>query len=68
MLTILLNNRKESFDFESISISELLKLKNYSFKMLIIKVNDILIKKEQYETIIVKNRDKVDIIHLMSGG
>lgn len=68
MLSILLNNREESFDLENISISELLLVKKYSFRMLVIKVNDVLIKKENYESTIVKNGDKVDIIHLMSGG
>lgn len=68
MITILLNNREESFDFNTISVSELLVVKKFSFRMLVIKVNDVLIKREQYESTIVKTGDKVDIIHLMSGG
>ncbi|OFX27999.1 MAG: thiamine biosynthesis protein ThiS [Bacteroidetes bacterium GWA2_31_9] len=67
-MTISLNNREEAFDKEKISISELLIIKKYSFKMLVIKLNDKLIKKENYENIIIKDGDKVDIIHLMSGG
>lgn len=67
-MTIILNNREEYLNNNSITISELLLLKKYSFKMLVIKVNDVLIKKENYEKTIVTNNDKVDIIHLMSGG
>lgn len=67
-MTISLNNREEAFDKEKITISELLIIKKYSFKMLVIKVNDKLINKENYESIIINDGDKVDIIHLMSGG
>ena len=67
-MTITLNNRTESFDFKVLSISELLKLKNFTFKFLVIKINGQLIKKDQYSEANVYAGDKVDIIHLISGG
>ena len=67
-MTITLNNRTENFEYEVLSISELLKLKNFTFKFLVIKINGQLIKKDQYNESKVSDGDKVDIIHLISGG
>jgi len=67
-MTIILNNRSEKFDFEVLTITELLKIKNYTFKFLVIKINGQLIKKDKYAEAKVKGSDKVDIIHMISGG
>ncbi len=67
-MKIILNNRPESFVKEKISISELLKIKNYTFKMLVIKVNSKLIKKDAYDIFEIKEGDDVTVLHLVSGG
>ena len=67
-MTIILNNRTETFDKQSLTISELLVVKNFSFKMLVIKINDCLVKKTEYETTTIKDGDKVMVLHLISGG
>ena len=67
-MTIILNNRTESFNYEFLTIKELLKIKNFTFKFLVIKINGELIKKDKYSEAKVINKDKVDIIHLISGG
>lgn len=67
-MQITLNNRKEEFDKESMSISEVLEIKNFSFTNLVIKINGRLIKKDAYSSSIIKAGDKVDIIHMISGG
>ena len=67
-MTITLNNRTESFDTDILTISEILLIKNYTFKFLVVKINGKLIKKEQYSQANVSNGDKIDIIHLISGG
>jgi sulfur carrier protein len=67
-MKIQLNNREESFEMPQLSISQLLELKNFSFKMLVIKVNGSLIKKTDYETTLVKEGDDVMVLHLISGG
>ena len=63
-----LNNRLEIIDAEEISFSELLKEKNYTFKMLVTKLNNQLIKKDQRDTTFIKAGDDVTILHLVSGG
>ena len=67
-MKIKLNNREEVLEFEFLTISELLKVKKYSFEMLIIKINGKLIKNENYSVETIKDGDDVMVIHLMSGG
>lgn len=68
-MNIILNNTPETLaGIEKITVEELLKLKNFSFKMLVIKINGKLINKEDYDSATVKDGDNVAIIHLISGG
>ena len=53
---------------ENMNINVILKRKNYTFKMLVIKVDGKLIKKTEYASTIVQPGADVKIIHLVSGG
>lgn len=67
-MKITLNNRPESFKQDQITVSELLSIKNYTFKMLVIKVNGKLVKKNAYNSFKIKDGDDVSVLHLVSGG
>jgi sulfur carrier protein len=67
-MKILLNDREEEFTEEKISVSEMLLLKKFSFRMRIIKINEILVAKDQYDSAIIHDGDKVQMLYLMSGG
>jgi sulfur carrier protein len=67
-MNIILNNNNESFDAEKLSITDLLALKKFTFKMLIIKINGQLVKQENYSQTFVKEGDDVMVLHLISGG
>jgi sulfur carrier protein len=67
-MKINLNNTPEELSFEELSVKELLAVKKFTFKMLIIKINEKLVKRDDYETAIIHDGDKVDVIHLISGG
>jgi sulfur carrier protein len=67
-MNIILNNNNESFDAEGLTITELLALKKFTFKMLIIKINGQLVKQEGYSTTFIKDGDDVMVLHLISGG
>ncbi len=67
-IKITLNNRKEIIEADSLTINELLKYKNYTFKFLVIKINGGLIKKDQYDSATIKDGDDVVVLHLTSGG
>lgn len=70
IMKIILNNREEEINTnkEQITISELLEIKKFSFTRLIVKINDVLIKKDEYDLKYFKDGDKVDVIHMISGG
>lgn len=67
-MNITLNNKPESFDQDSLSISEVLKVKRFTFKLLVIKINGKLIRKPEYDSSFVKDGDDLQIIHMISGG
>lgn len=68
IMEIIINNNQEVFNAEKLSINEILVHKKYTFKLLVIKLNGTIIKKEDYDLPLVKNGDNLQIIHLMSGG
>jgi thiamine biosynthesis protein ThiS len=68
-MDIILNNRPETIEgLNSATVQQLLDYKNFSYKMLLIRVNDTTIKREDYDSHIIRNGDKVAVIHLMTGG
>ena len=67
-MIISLNNRKEEFPGEQASVSEILKMKNFTFPRIIVRLNGSLIKKPAYAETFVKDQDILNIIHLISGG
>ncbi len=67
-MNIILNNKEEQFAEPQMTITELLKAKTFSFKMLVIKINGHLIKKGDYEKAMVHDGDNVMVLHLISGG
>jgi len=67
-MKITLNNREETFDKEQMTVKELLEALNYTFKIITIKINGTFIKKDNYETTLIKDGDNVAAIHLITGG
>jgi sulfur carrier protein len=67
-MIIILNNRKETFEAESLTVSELLKIKNFTFKMLVVRINDKVVRKHEYTAAVIKDGDTVEVLHLISGG
>lgn len=67
-MKINLNNTETELNHKEISVKDLLTEQKFTFKMLIIKINGNIIKKDDYEKTIINDGDKVDVIHLISGG
>ncbi len=67
-MEIILNNRPDNIEKEGLSIQELIELKNFTFKLLVTKINGTLVKKDQRDSVKIVSGDKVDVIHLISGG
>ncbi len=67
-MKITLNYIPEIIDKETMTISELLDYKRFTFKMIVVKVNGKPIPKEDYPTTYIHDGDEVQVIHLISGG
>ncbi len=66
---ITLNNRSENIEGkEKLTVKELLDYKNYTFKFLVVRVNDKTVKPSDYGQHMIKDGDTVQVIHLISGG
>jgi len=68
IMRIILNNRLVDLNENNITVGELLRIKNYSFRMLVTKINDNLVKKEDREDTFIKEGDEVVVLHMISGG
>jgi len=69
-MDITLNNLPEHIDTNkaTITVNELLAVKRFTFRMLVVKVNGKLVKKDEYSMATIKDGDDVQVIHLISGG
>jgi len=53
---------------EGLVVRDALTLMNYTFKMLVIKLNGELVKKEDYDSTPIPENADLKVIHLISGG
>lgn len=53
---------------EGMVVRDALTMMNYTFKMLVIKLNGELIKKESYDSTPIPQNADLKVIHLISGG
>ena len=53
---------------QGMTVRDILTAKNYTFRMLVTKINGTLVKRVDYETAIVPDGADVKVIHLISGG
>jgi sulfur carrier protein len=67
-MRIILNNRIEDLDVNKISVAELIRLKNFTFRLLVTKINNRVVKKEEREFTTIEEGDEVLILHMISGG
>jgi sulfur carrier protein len=68
-MKITLNSKPETIESRNeLTVSELLQVKNFTFKMLVVRINNKGIPKEDYDQTIINDGDEVLVLHLISGG
>ena len=67
-MKITLNNREEEFEADSMTISTMLEIRKFTFRMRIIKINGGLIPRDKYGSTVIHDGDNVQMLYLMSGG
>lgn len=53
---------------EGMTVQDALKIMNYSFRMLVVKINGQLVLRKDYATATIPEAADVRVIHLISGG
>lgn len=67
-MKILLNNRETHYSDTTLSIADIITKENFSYKRLVTRLNNKVVRDEEQKTTYVKNGDRLEIIHLMAGG
>jgi thiamine biosynthesis protein ThiS len=67
-MQITLNNKIEVFPNETLTIKEILELKKFTYPKLIVKLNDVIIENQDFESTFLKEGDNLIILHLLAGG
>ena len=67
-MDITLNNTREIIQGDIMTVADLIRYKNFTFKMLVTKINGQLVRKEDREKALIKDGDDVIVLHLISGG
>lgn len=65
MITV--NGREFPYE-EGLTVANLLQKKGYTFKMITVKINGSVIKKDEYETTPIHDGDNVQVLHHVAGG
>jgi len=53
---------------QGLTVNEVLKLMNYTFRRIVVKVNGTVVKKDSYSTFEIPRDADVKVIHLIAGG
>ncbi|GAB1431490.1 hypothetical protein MASR2M29_01150 [Spirochaetota bacterium] len=67
-MEIMLNGKSEHFPGCKMAVSELLDIKGWSFPLINVSINGKHIPRDKWDVSTVGNNDRVEAIHLMSGG
>lgn len=67
-MTILLNGKTIELPQEINSISDLLRYYNLENRIVVVEVNQEITYKEQYDSTILSDKDRIEIIHFVGGG
>jgi sulfur carrier protein len=68
-MNLLLNNRKEEIaGHDQLTVQELLDIRNFTFKFLVVRINGTTVKPDAYASSIIRDGDEVLVLHLISGG
>ena len=61
-------NGKDIDWVENETVENLLKRMNYLFPLVVVKINDKVVPKQDFSKVIIPDKSKVAVIHMISGG
>jgi len=66
-MSLIVNGKEVAYKKQE-TVAGLLNRLQFTFPLIIVKINGTLIKKKQYETTIVPDNARIDVVHMISGG
>ena len=66
-MSITINGRKTNW-IENESVKQLLTRVKYTFPLVVVKINDKLVLRKNFEKTLIPDKSKIDVIHMISGG
>ncbi|MCD6331950.1 MAG: sulfur carrier protein ThiS [Bacteroidales bacterium] len=67
-MNLVINNRRETVPDDIRTIKDLLDFKKFSFPRIIVRINGKLIRKPAYPETVIRENDRIEAIHMISGG
>ena len=67
-MRITLNGDVEDIQPQTVSVRDILRSKGWSFPLITVSVNGVTVSRGDWDEFFVREGDRVDAIHLMSGG
>ena len=59
----------ENVEYEgSLTVFDMLENRGFVFPLLIVRINGVLVSRDSYKKIPISDEDRIDVIHMMSGG
>ena len=52
----------------SLTVFDMLENRGFVFPLLIVRINGVLVSRDSYKKIPISDEDRIDVIHMMSGG
>lgn len=66
-MNVKINGKEKQLD-DGLTVRQLLKQLNIPFETVVVELNGDIIYKEEYEKVILKDNDKVEIVRFVGGG
>ena len=66
-MSIEINGRKIEW-IKNESVKQWLRRIKYTFPLVVVKINDKIILRENFDKTIIPDKSKIDVIHMISGG
>ncbi|MBC7196669.1 MAG: sulfur carrier protein ThiS [Deferribacterales bacterium] len=66
-MKVKINGKEKQLD-DGLTVKQLLKQLNIPFETVVVELNGDIIYKEEYEKVILKDNDKVEIVRFVGGG
>ncbi|HEO8422687.1 sulfur carrier protein ThiS [Niallia sp. FSL W8-0635] len=67
-MNIQLNGKEQQLPKDVATVEDLLCLFELNNRIVIVEINRDILQKDQYQTYILKERDRVELIHFVGGG